>query len=424
MLLDPTCIPTVVDRIKPGDFYRPAHETVASCIIDMWGRGVAPDPVTVMAELGRQGDLGRVGGAPYLHTLVSGVFTTANLPHYLTIVADHATRRALVQTGTRLVQAATQGSDIDDTRDRAQAELSATVQGLGTSTSSTVGEAWLELLEELEKPIDTTKHLNTGLVDLDAKLGRMRPGQFIVIGARPSVGKSLVGLTIARHTAIKCRVPTMFVSLEMAKPEVMTRVMAAEAQVSLDRLERHELNDEDWQQLAHRNTVLDAPLIIEDAPKVGLLQLRAKLRHHQQTAPIQLLVVDYLQLLDGPQMEKRHETVAELSRGLKRLAGEFGCAVIALAQLNRAAEARSDKRPSMGDLRESGSIEADADVVLLLHREEMHEKESTHAGQIDVIIAKQRQGPTGVVTLGYHGHYARVVDLAYWESVAKSGRRS
>jgi replicative DNA helicase len=254
----------------------------------------------------------------------------------------------------------------------------------------------------------------TGFVDLDTLTNGLHPGQMVVIAARPAIGKSTLALDLARAAAIKHRLATVMFSLEMSRNEITMRLLSAEARVPLQAMRTGQLGEDDWTRLARRmSEVVDAPLFIDDSPNMSMMEIRAKCRRLKQRHDLRMVIVDYLQLMTSPRrVENRQQEVSEMSRSLKLLAKEVDVPVVAISQLNRGPEQRNDKRPLLSDLRESGSIEQDSDVVILLHREDAYERESPRAGEADMIIAKHRNGPTTTVTVAFQGHYSRFVDMA------------
>ena len=418
MMLSKDAISDVLDVIKAHDYYRPAHQVVHDVILDLYGRGEPADAVTVAAELTRNGDIARVGGAPYLHTLIASVPTAANAGYYARIVRERAILRRLVEVGTRIVQLGYAGDgDADELVERAEAEI----YGV---TDRRVSEDYLPLAEIMPGALDeieaigsrggTLAGVPTGFGDLDALTNGLHPGQMIVIAARPAMGKSALALDIARAASVKSGLTSVLFSLEMSRNEITMRLLSAESRVPLHAMRTGQLGEDDWTRLARRmSEVVDAPLYIDDSPNMSMVEIRSKCRRLKQRHDLKLVIVDYLQLMSSPKrVENRQQEVSELSRSLKLLAKELQVPVVALAQLNRGPELRSDKRPLLADLRESGSIEQDSDVVILLHREDAYEPESPRAGEADLIVAKHRNGPTATVTVAFQGHYSRFVDMA------------
>jgi len=418
MLLSKDAIADVAEVLQAADFYRPAHETIFGAVLDLFARGEPADPVTVADLLARQGTLGRVGGAPYLHSLVATVPTAANAAYYGRIVRDKAVLRRLVEAGTRIAAMgyAAEGGEVEDLVNRAQAE----VYGVGASRVhddyrplSEALEATLAELEEMSSRDGTMTGVPTGFAELDHLTNGLHAGQMVVIAARPAMGKSTVGLDIARSAALHHGLPTVIFSLEMSRNEITTRLLSAEAAIKLQALRTGRLAEDDWTRIARvMGRANDAPLFIDDSPNMTLAEIRAKCRRLRQQHGLKLVVIDYLQLMtSGKRVESRQQEVSEFSRALKLLAKELDVPVIAISQLNRGPEQRTDKRPQMADLRESGSIEQDADMVILLHREDAYEKES-RPGEADFIVAKHRNGPTDTLTVVFQGHYSRFVDMA------------
>src|SRR5262252_642327 len=418
MLMSKDAISDVMEVIRPADHYRPAHQLVHEAILELYGRGEPADPVTVSDLLAKRSELARVGGGAYLHTLLASVPTAANAGYYARIVRERAILRRLVEVGTRIVQLGYAGDgDADELVDRAQAEI----YGV---TERRVAEDFLPLSEIMPGALDEIEAIGsrggvmtgvpTGFVDLDTLTNGLHPGQMVVIAARPAIGKSTLALDLARAAAIKHRLATVMFSLEMSRNEITMRLLSAEARVPLQAMRTGQLGEDDWTRLARRmSEVVDAPLFIDDSPNMSMMEIRAKCRRLKQRHDLRMVIVDYLQLMTSPRrVENRQQEVSEMSRSLKLLAKEVDVPVVAISQLNRGPEQRNDKRPLLSDLRESGSIEQDSDVVILLHREDAYERESPRAGEADLIVAKHRNGPTAVVTVAFQGHYSRFVDMA------------
>lgn len=419
MMLSKDAIADVVEQIKGIDFYKPAHELVYDAILDLYGRGEPADAVTVAAELTKRGELSRVGGAPYLHTLISMVPTAANAGYYARIVRERAVLRRLVEAGTRIVQLgyAAEGGDVDEIVNSAQAEVYAVTEQRTSEDylplSAIIGGT-MEEIEALGNRGDGMVGVPTGFIELDRLTNGLHPGQMVVLAARPAIGKSTLGIDIVRSASIKHGMTSVIFSLEMSRNEITMRMLSAEARVPLQNLRKGQMRDDDWQKLAGTyGRLSQAPLFIDDSPNMSLMEIRAKCRRLKQRHDLKLVVIDYLQLMSsGKRVESRQQEVSEFSRALKLLAKELEVPVIAISQLNRGAEQRTDKRPQMSDLRESGSIEQDADIVILLHREDAYERESPRAGEADLIVAKHRNGPTDTIVVAFQGTYARFVDMA------------
>lgn len=420
MLISKDAMADAIDVIRSGDdFYRPAHGTIFGVAVYLFGTGEPVDAVTVAAELGRRGQLETVGGAGYLHTLISTVPTAANAGYYARIVAEKATLRRLAEAGTRIVQLASGTGEAADAADAAQATLYAALDAhRGDDEPKAPAETLAATLDELER---LAAHdggitgLPTGFSDLDDATGGLRPGQFVVVAGRPGLGKSTLGLDVARHCAIELGRTALMFSLEMSRDEVNKRMLSAEAGVNLHAMSTGRLADADWKRIGLcAPRVYEAPLYIDDSAGLTLMTIRTKARRTAQRHGLALVVVDYLQLLThgGRRPESRQQEVSEISRSLKLLAKELGVPVVALSQLNRDAEQRADKKPQLSDLRESGAIEQDSDIVILLYREDYYDAESARAGEADLILAKNRNGPTGTVTVASQLDRSRFVDMA------------
>ena len=562
MLLSKDAIADVADIVRGVDFYRPAHEVIHDAIIDLYGRGEPADPVTVAAELQRRGELQRVGGAPYLHTLSANVPIAANAAYYGEIVREKAVLRRLVDAGTRIVQIGYAGEgQVDDVVDQAQAEVYKVTDRRAAEDYAPLSDIMDGVLDEIEAIGNREAGLYgvpTGFADLDDLTNGLHAGQMVIVAARPAMGKALAldtplptpdgwttmgkvavgdrlydasgrptrvvaatdvmldrpcfelffsdGSTIvadAEHqwlttvltafetpagTAVRttaqlaasvddvhtiempdrslvkvvsvipvpsvpvrcvqvdnpdhlylaghsmipthnstlaldlCRAASIhnnltscFFSLEMTRSEITMRLLSAEAKVPLNAIRNGQMNDDDWGKLARKMAeVSSAPMFIDDSPNMTMMEIRAKARRLKQRHGLRLIIIDYMQLMtSGKKVESRQLEVSEFSRQIKLLAKELEIPIIALSQLNRGPEQRSDKRPMMSDLRESGSLEQDADMVILLHRDDVYERESTRPGEADLIVAKHRNGPTRDITVAFQGHYSRFVDMAH-----------
>ncbi|WP_432136572.1 replicative DNA helicase [Streptomyces sp. bgisy154] len=420
MLLSKDAIADVVEILKGHDFYKPAHETIYQAILDVYAKGEPADPITIAAELTKRGEINKVGGASYLHTLVQTVPTAANAEYYAEIVHERAVLRRLVEAGTRITQMGyAADDDIDEIVNRAQAEIYAVTEQRTSEDYLPLGDIMEGALDEIEAIGSRSGEMTgvpTGFTDLDALTNGLHPGQMIVIAARPAMGKSTLALDFARAASIKHNLPSVIFSLEMGRNEIAMRLLSAEARVALHHMRSGTMTDEDWTRLARRMPeVSSAPLYIDDSPDLSMMEIRAKCRRLKQRNDIKLVIIDYLQLMQSggaKRSESRQQEVSDMSRNLKLLAKELEVPVIALSQLNRGPEQRTDKKPMVSDLRESGSIEQDADMVILLHREDAYEKESPRAGEADIIVGKHRNGPTATITVAFQGHYSRFVDMA------------
>ena len=418
MMLSKDAIADVVEILRGQDFYRPAHETIYEAIIDLYGRGEPADAVTVSDELTKRAEINRIGGPAYLHELIQTVPTAANAGYYAEIVREKAILRRLVGAGTKIVQIGYAGEgQVDDIVDRAQAEVYQITDRRTAEDYAPLSEIMTGVLDEIEAIGNREAGLYgvpTGFADLDDLTNGLHSGQMIIVAARPAMGKSTLALDFCRAASIHNNLTSVFFSLEMTRSEIMMRLLSAEAKVPLNHIRNGTMRDDDWEKLARKmGQVSGAPMFIDDSPNMTMMEIRAKARRLKQRHDLKLIVIDYMQLMSsGKKVESRQLEVSEFSRNIKLLAKELELPIIALSQLNRGPEQRGDKRPMMSDLRESGSLEQDADMVILLHRDDVYEKESTRPGEADLIVAKHRNGPTRDLTVAFQGHYSRFVDMA------------
>lgn len=420
MLLSKDAIADVVEVLRPGDFYRPAHQAVYDAILDLYGRGEPADPVTVAAALDRKGELKRIGGPPYLVTLTQTVPTAANAGYYAEIVAEKAILRRLVEAGTRIVQygyAGADGQDVAEVVDRAQAEIYEVTERRSTEDFAALEEILQPTMDELDSIASRggiSLGVPTGFTELDELTNGLHAGQMIIVAARPGVGKSTLGMDFMRSCSIKHGLASVIFSLEMSRTEIVMRLLSAEAKIKLGDMRSGRMSDDDWTKLARRmSEISEAPLFVDDSPNLTMMEIRAKARRLKQRHDLRLVVVDYLQLMSsGKKVESRQQEVSEFSRSLKLLAKELEVPVIAISQLNRGPEQRTDKRPMVSDLRESGSLEQDADMVILLHRPDAFERDDPRGGEADIIVGKHRNGPTATITVAHQLHLSRFVDMA------------
>ncbi|MDQ6753413.1 MAG: replicative DNA helicase [Actinomycetota bacterium] len=418
MMLSKDAIADVVEVLRGNDFYRPSHESIYEAILDLYGRGEPADAVTVADELTKRGEIARIGGPAYLHQLIQSVPTAANAGFYAEIVGERAVLRRLVNAGTKIVQLGyANDGEVEDIVNAAQAEVYAVAERRTAEDYVVLKDVMESTVDEIEASGHRGQGMTgvpTGFYELDELTNGLHPGQMIVIAARPAVGKSTFALDWARSAAIKHNLATVVFSLEMGRNELAMRLLSAEATISLQDLRKGTIKDDQWSKIATTmGRMNDAPLFIDDSPNMSLMEIRAKCRRLKQQHDLKLVVLDYLQLMSsGKKVESRQQEVSEFSRALKLLAKELQVPVVALSQLNRGSEQRTDKKPMVSDLRESGSIEQDADMVILLHREDIYDKESPRAGEADVIVAKHRNGPTKTIVVGFQGHYSRFSNMA------------
>jgi replicative DNA helicase len=416
ILLSKDAMGDVVEVLQSQDFYKPAHETIFNAAADLFRSGHPVDAITVAAELQAAGSLGRVGGAEYLHTLIAAVPSAASAGYYARLVREQAILRRLVEAGTRIANMGYAGDgDVDDIVDGAQAEVFAVTERKNSEDYMSVGDAMARTLDEVEaadKHDGTLLGVPTGFTELNEITGGLQKGHMVVIAARPSMGKSTLGLDICRAAAVAGGITSVIFSLEMTREEITKRLLSAESGVKLTQLLRGPMGPNDWQRLAATAArVSTAPLFIDDSPNMTLMEIRSKCRRLKQRENLGLVVVDYLQLMSsGKKVESRQQEVSEFSRALKLLAKELDVPVVAISQLNRSPEQRGDKRPMLSDMRESGSIEQDADLVILLHRDDLYDKDA-RPGEADLIIAKHRNGPTKTIAVAFRRDYTHFTDM-------------
>ena len=417
MLLSQEAVADVLEVVSAVDFYTPKHELIFDAVVTLFGRGEPTDVIAVTDYLNKQGSLLKAGGADYLHSLTSFVPTAANASYYGKIVSDKAILRRLIEAGTRIAQAGFESQgEVEELVNQAQSEIfnvanqSAKEDYVGLSDSLEVAIRDIELAQNRGGEMTG---IPTGFTNLDSFTHGLHPGQLVIVAARPAVGKSTFALDLARHAAVKQNQATIFFSLEMGRSEIAMRMLSAQSSIYLQSMRKGTMTEGDWAKLAAvRGEINDAPLYIDDSPNMSLVEIREKCRRLAQQVDLKMVVIDYIQLMtSGKKVESRQQEVSEFSRALKLLAKELNIPVIALSQLNRQAEQAKDKRPELSHLRESGSLEQDADVVVLLHREGIFEKDHPRAGEADLILAKQRNGPTGTVTVAFQGQYSRFVNM-------------
>ncbi len=418
MLLSRDAIAEVLELLHEDDFYRPAHRTVFRSVLDLYSHGQAVDPVTVAEELRRSGELADVGGAPFVHTLVSSVPTAANAGYYARIVKEAGILRRLIDTGTRIVQLGYETpQDTERAVDLAESWVYQVAQGRVTEDYQSLREVLTSTLEAIERLHNDSREITgvaTGFPELDRLTSGLQASNLIIVAARPAVGKSTLGLDVARNASVRSGVPTVVFSLEMSKTELVQRLMCAECSVDMQRLRTGRMEDSDWTRLTRSlGRLAEAPLFIDDSAAITMMELRAKCRRLKQRHGLGLVIVDYLQLMQpSKRVESRQQEVSEISRALKLLAKELAVPVIAISQLSRQTEARSDKKPMLSDLRESGALEQDADMVMFIYREDLYDPESPRKGEADLIVAKHRNGPTDTVTVTFQGQYSRFAPMA------------
>ncbi|MCL8207422.1 MAG: replicative DNA helicase [Actinomycetia bacterium] len=418
LLIDPGVADDVAQLLKPEDFYRDAHREVYEAILDLLGgsTGHQIDVITVSEALRRRGTLDNVGGLPFLMELAKVVPTAAHAVHYAQIVREKAILRRVIETGTKMVGMAFAGErSSEEILEQAQQALSELAHK-GRREPQRLQQILVTTLDRVEKMASQKglAGLSTGFPDFDRLTSGLQPSDFLVVAARPSMGKTNFCLNIARHVAVRERVPVVIFSLEMSQEQLALRLIAAEADIDGQRLRTGNLTEEMWARLTQSLGRLgDAPIYIDDTPALSPLELAAKARALNRKTRLGLIIVDYLQLMTARgRAENRQQEISEISRSLKALARELAVPVLTLSQLSRAVESRTDKRPMLSDLRESGAIEQDADLVAFIYRDDYYSKETETQSPAELIIAKQRNGPTGLVHLLFRKDTGKFLSVA------------
>jgi replicative DNA helicase len=413
MLLEEGAVSEVMALLQPEDFYRPAHARIYDAMGTLYERNEPLDEITVASCLKETANLDGVGGQAYLASLTESVPTAANVAYYARIVRSRALTRRLIAAATSIAGSGYEGQgDIDVLLDQAESKIfeitSSREQRAFTPLKDIVKDAFkqIETLYDQKQPITG---VSTGYIDLDRVTSGFQPADLIIVAGRPSMGKTAFALGVAQNAALSSKTAVAVFSLEMAKEQLVMRMLCSEARIDSQRMRGGMLKDADWPKLARAAGLLaEAPIFIDDTGSISIMEMRAKARRLQAERGLGLIVVDYLQLMRGRTgNEGREREISEISRGLKALAKELSVPVVALSQLNRSLEQRQDKRPMLSDLRESGAIEQDADVIAFVYRDDYYNAESEHKGLAEVIIGKQRNGPTDTVTLKFFREYTR-----------------
>ncbi|MFM2070204.1 MAG: replicative helicase [Actinomycetota bacterium] len=399
-------------------FYKPAHQHVYAAIRGLMATGQPVDVVTVADELRRTGLLDEIGGAQMLLELQNATPAISNATRYSKIVQDTAMLRRMISVASEIAELAyMEPDDVTKALDEAESRVFEIAEDRVVDSTRSLSDLLPLAMDKLQETFDrgdTITGTATGFNDLDEIMSGLQPSTLNIVGARPAMGKTAFGLGIATHIAMTAKKPVLFFSLEMGHAELTQRILSSEARVDSQKLRTGRLVDSDWTKIGRAMNRLEVPLLLDDNPRVTVMEIRAKARRIKaRFGGLALIVIDYLQLMSGGMAsENRQLEVSEISRGLKILARELQTPIIALSQLSRNLETRTDKRPMLADLRESGSLEQDADVVMFLYRDEVYNRESPDKGSAEVIIAKHRSGPTGVVRLVFNGAYTRFDNAA------------
>jgi replicative DNA helicase len=405
LMLDKDAIIKVADLIVADDFYENRHKQIYECILSLFAKNTSIDILTLTNVLEEKKLLDKIGGSSYLTELVNAVPTASNVVHYAFIVRKKGTLRRLIQTAGEISNLAyEEQNEIEDILDKAEQRLFAVSQQhlkQNFVSINTILSTTFERIDELHRDQGKLRGLATGFLDLDQKLGGLQKSDLVILAARPSMGKTSLALDIIRHVSVSLKVPVGIFSLEMSKDQLVDRLLSAQSDVNLWKIRTGHLNDQDFEKIGEAMGVLsESPIFIDDAAGSNIMEIRTKARRLQSEHGVGLLVVDYLQLMSGRSTDNRVQEVSEISRSLKILARELNIPVLALSQLSRGVENRPDKVPQLADLRESGSIEQDADVVMFIYREDMYKgKDSRRPNVAEIHIKKHRNGPTGQVDL-------------------------
>ncbi|HLA73386.1 MAG TPA: replicative DNA helicase [Steroidobacteraceae bacterium] len=432
LMLDRTAWDNVGDVVVADFFFRPDHKLIFESIAALAGEAQPCDPVTVSEHLQRLGKLNEAGGLAYLGTLTRDTPGAANARSYAEIVKERALLRELVSAGGEIASSvwSEEGESARDLVERAERRIFAIAEGSSRGKGYVSAKAALppliDMIDDLYNNPNKPRGLPTGFIDFDSKTGGLRGGDLLIIAGRPSMGKTTLAINIAEHAALKegIRASVAIFSLEMPAEQILTRMLASNGSVPLGSIRSGKLTEEDWPRITGATKQLqDAKIFIDDTPALTPTELRARARRIKREHGLDLIVVDYLQLMSVPgTKENRATEISEISRGLKALAKEIHCPVIALSQLNRGVEQRENKRPVMSDLRESGAIEQDADMILLIYREEVYNKETPKKGVAEIDLAKHRNGETGDIRLTFRGQFSRFenyADPAYGEGIMR-----
>lgn len=417
MIIDKTSIAQAVEALSSNDFYKESHKIIFNSILELYQRDVAVDIITLSESLKDKNQLESAGGITYVSELFASVVTTANIQSYINIVKEKSILRKLIRSSNEIIENSyTKQDDVAGVLDFAEKQIFNIADNRTTSDfepMSVVLERGFFEIERLFNNKGETTGVPSGFNDLDAKTSGFQKSDMILIAARPSMGKTTFSLNLVQHAALRAGKNVAFFSLEMSKEQLAYKLLCAEANVDMLKLRTGNLDDSDWERIAKASGPLGgAKIFIDDTPGISVLEMRSKCRRLKIEHGIDMIVVDYLQLMtSGRGSESRQQEVSEISRSIKALAKEMSCPVIALSQLSRAPEQRTDHRPMLSDLRESGSIEQDADVVMFLYRDEYYNKETEEKNIGEVIISKQRNGPTGTVKLAWLGQYSKFGNL-------------
>ena len=418
MLTDKEAVASSIETLKEDDFYREDNRIIYSAMLNLYNRAEPIDLITLKAELESMGKFEQVGGFEYLVELPEKVPTTANTTRYIKIVEEKSVLRNLIRTANEIIDLGYDPTeDVEDIMEGAEKKIFNIMQDKNQKGYAPIKDILVDSFTQLEELYNRKQHITgvpTGFADLDYRTAGLHGSELILVAARPAMGKSAFALNIATNAAVRGNTPVAIFSLEMSKEQLVNRILCSEAMVDSNKVRTGKLEDEDWGKLAEAiGPLSETGIYIDDTPGISVMEIRAKCRKLKLEKNIGLVVIDYLQLVQGSNKRNgsREQEISEISRSLKILAKELNVPVIALSQLSRAVEQRPDHRPMLSDLRESGAIEQDADIVMFLYRDDYYNEDSEKKNVAEVIIAKHRGGSTGTVDLGWLGSYTKFVNL-------------
>lgn len=418
MLVDKDAVIAAVEILVPEDFYREDNKEIYAAMMELYGLGKHIDMITIIDQLKLRGTLEKVGDATYIATLIDNVPTTSNIESYVKIVEEKSVLRKLIKVANDILKMGYgQTEEVDIIIEQTEKKVFDVLQDRNARGYSSLKEVLVTAFDTIEKMYQNKNKVSgieSGFIDLDKKISGLNPSSLIILAARPAMGKSAFVLNIAEYVAMHDKVPVMIFSLEMSKEEIANRMLASESEVDSMKIKNgNDLTSEDWLKLGQASGRLsDIPLYIDDTPGLTSAELRAKCRKAKLEKNIGLVIIDYLQLMESKtKSPSRQQEISEISRSLKILAKELQIPVIALSQLSRATESRTDHKPMLSDLRESGAIEQDADIVMFIHREDYYNPETEKKNVAEIIIAKNRSGETGTVELAWLGQYTKFANL-------------
>lgn len=417
MFIDREAVSAAMETLKADDFYRPDNRLVFEAALELFSKGEPIDIITVKNKLEEKGVFEQVGGIAYLGKVAASVGSSVNVKNYAKIVKDKAVLRNLIKTTGEITQQCFDGKEsVNNILDKAEQGIFNIMEGRSSSGVYHIKDVAVSAFEKIEDIYRNKGKLTgvpSGFADFDSKTAGLQPSDLILIAARPSMGKTAFALNIAQNAAIRGNVPVAIFSLEMSKEQLVNRMLCSEAMIDAQKLRTGELTDDDWPKLIQAiGPLSQADIYIDDTPGVSPMDIRAKCRKLKLEKGVGLILIDYLQLMSSDsKTDSRQQEISEISRALKAIAREMNAPVVALSQLSRACESRTDHRPMLSDLRESGAIEQDADVVAFLYRDEYYFPDTEKRNQAELIIAKQRNGPTGTVDLMWLGRYTKFANM-------------